>query len=224
MTTWTRYGRTVDHRIRPNLDKVWVANEDLGFNASLVTAVNDNFETTIPYPQEWDQDNEVMTMYKLWHALQDTQNYANDSGLAILLSLSMIDRSPAATFTGIGTDAEDEFLKAQFTPGFMYAGNWSYTPLAVGNVAGTSLRLHNLEGAEYVPVLPVPTVFPVFEDLVNNQITVSQGTMAETPATFSSFERYYQQYEYTVRRMTSRERSFIMGLPGVQQRWAQLGS
>ncbi len=222
MVNLLRYGRREEHSIRPNLDTVHVSNEDWGFNASLVTTVNDNFETSIPYPQEWDQDTEVMTMYQMWGWLQTVERYRDDAGQAVLTALSMIDRSPAATFTGVATDAEDEYLKSLFTP-MMFCGPDVIAPSAASNITLVPLKVHNNTGWDYVPQLPVPTIFPVFVDIINTSLTVDlAGT--DSSATFADFERYQWDYWYTVRRMTSRERSFIQGLPGVQQRWAQLGS
>lgn len=223
MVDMLRYGRRQEHSIRSNLDVVHVSNEDFGLNATLAQGVNDTFETSVPYPQEWDQDNEVMTMYQIWCWLQTLEHYRDDSGQAVVTALSMIDRSSAATFRGVATDAEDEYLKSLFTP-MMWSGPRVTLASATVNISTIPVPSHNNTGWDYVPQLPIPTIFPVFVDIIGQSFTVALATGDESQADFTDFERYTWKYWYTVRRMTSRERSFISGLPGVQQRWAQLGS
>jgi len=209
---------------RPGDDYVHVVNEDLGFNASLVTAVNTTFETTIPYPQEWDPEDEVMIINEFEHRITRESSPSDDAFTnALHIFLSMIDRAASATFIGNLADSEDEFYKSQFE-GPMYAGrSESHTspaasavivPIAMGAMRHSVLR----------PRVRIPTFFPIFAEYYTDAVAVADDTGAVTAATFAIFEAVNMKYWYEIRRMNSRERKMLQGMPGVQQRWAQLGA
>jgi len=209
-----------------NIDHVVVTNEDMGLTAALTTGTNDTFETTIPYPQEWDPEDEVMTIYEMQFDHEGIGFHADDEGAGLLHWLAMIDRAATATYRGVGVDAEDEWIKSQFTPR-MYSGRSHITPTGTSaQVTLVSFELDALYTAIYRPKLPIPTFFPVYHEVSNQNITVAAATGDETAATYSAglTERTKYSYDYTIRKMNSRERRMMQGLPGVQQRWGALGS
>jgi len=217
-----RYGR-VDYKPPSGIDWVIANNEDLAFNANLVTATNDTIETTIPYPQEWDPENEVCTMYQLTFAQQSAAFHQDDLGNTLSAYLSMIDRSAAATFRGILTDADDEWLKSIFARNMIF-GDRFITPTVITGENLVSLPMDILVDAVYTPKLPIPAFFPVYLEISGQRVTVAKATGDETAANFAGFEGVIVDYDYTIRKMNRKEQNFFQGLPGMQQRWAQLGS
>ena len=216
------YGNS-QSRTPSNLDWVLAVNEDLGFNASLVTGTNETFETTIPYPQEWDPENEVMTIYELTHAIQRFGGHQDDQGFHLTANLSMIDRSAAATYIGDLADADDEWIKSVFARGMKFGNNF-FTPTVGTGANLVALPLDLLTDAVYRPKLPIPAFFPVYDELVNQSVTIAATTGDETLRSFTEFEKVIIEYDYTIRKMSRTEQNFFQGLPGMQQRWAQLGS
>lgn len=222
MTQTLRYGRP-DFYNRNNMDTVRVVNEDDGLNANLVTGTNDTFESTIPYPSEWDQEDETMHIYRFRFMLPQSQQPVDDSWRALGMSLSMIDRSAAATYRGNLTDVEDEWFKSQFTPNMFYGTQQSHTSPATGVEVVQLSALRNVD-AEFIPQWgPLPTFYPIFKEIWGQSGTVS-NLGADGNASFTDFENSVYEYDYTIRKMTSRERNIFQGLPGIQSRLAQLSS
>lgn len=222
MTRQRIYGSSVP-MTRPNLDVAVVTNEDFGFNASLVTATNDTFETTIPYPQEWDPENEVCTFYELRFMQNDSNNAQDDSNTSLLVTLSMIDRSATATYRGVGVDADDEWRKSLFRNAMFFGTGFGY-PTATTGANLVQYQHDTMIEAVYRPKLPIPAFFPVYPEVVNVTTTYATATGDETAATYSVFERMEMSYDYTIRKMNRRERAMFQGLPGFQQRLSQLAS
>lgn len=223
MTATRRYGRDSNWD-RRGLDSVVIVNEDLGLNANLVTGVNDTFETTIPYPSEWDADSEVMMISRILSSLQLGDHPAVDEHGKLAWTLSMIDRSATATFRGGLTDANDEWRKSIFTPTMNFGIIRSH-----GTIAATSnwqqISTERLIAAEYIPPYGrLPTFFPVFEEFYGQDVSVLDTDGSVLNVDFTFFENVVQDMDYEIRRMSSRERSMFQGLPGLQQRLAQLGS
>jgi len=207
-----------------NADHVWVVNEDLGLNANLVTGVNDTFETTLPYPSEWDPDSEVMMVYEVDHTIQSQDRSKDDAFLNWLgIQYSMVDRSADALYRGDLTDIRDEWMKSLFTSP-MHFGTSEGHLTGVAATEVTRLLLDVNRHAVFHPKLRLPTFFPIFLEIWNQASLFATATGVDTNTDFAAFEAVALHYWYTIRQMTSRERAMIQGLPGIQQRWAQLGS
>jgi len=224
MTDLWPYGRARGMINYPgDLDFVIVTNEDLGFTATLVAATNDNLGTTLPYPQEWDPDTEVCVLYKLQGWIQDSEYWKDDATQALLVFLSYLDRIPTATYRGVGTDANDEWMKAQFA-GPMNVGVKRMGPSATAMTEAGTLLGQNQVGFEYVPEIPLSMFFPIYLDIVSNSATHALVTSDDTAASFSFFEAFTMRYYYRIRRMNRAERTMMEALSGAPVRWAQLGS
>ncbi len=216
------YGSSVP-MTRNNIDMAVVTNEDFGFNATLTTGTNETFETTIPYPQEWDPEDEVCTFYEMRFLQNDENNAQDDSNTSLGVTLSMIDRSASATLRGIGVDADDEWRKSLFRNAMFFGTGAGYP--TVGTGANLVQYTHDIMiEAVYRPKLPIPAFFPVYPELINYSTTYAATTGDQTAASYSVFERFELDYDYTIRRMNRRERALFQGLPGFQQRLSQLAS
>lgn len=217
-----RYGRSRDWDDR-NLDFVHVTNEDLAFNANLVTTTNDTFETTLPYPQEWDPEDEVMTLLKMEWQFNVSPAPVSDAYAGYGVTLSMIDRAASATFRGSGSDTDDEWMKSLFQSQ-MYAGRHSSH---LADATGTEhfwIPADVVTFAEYVPTVKIPAFFPVYIEIFGASATGIEATGVISAADFTGFEATGLKYDYTIRKMSRSERKMFEGIPGVQQRWSQLGS
>lgn len=222
MPNIVRYGRSEDWN-KNNMDWVRAMNEDLGWNASLVTATNDNLATTIPYPQEWDPEDEVMTIYKMINEFWVNPRPQEDAWTGFLSLYSMVDRAPTATFLGVASDGDDEYLKSIFTQ-LMYSGrSFSHAADATGteHFGAPADALH---WSEYVPSLPIPAIFPVYYEIIGGTGTLAEGNGATAAASTGAFENAALYYDYTIRKMSRTEKRMMQGMPGMQQRWAALGS
>ncbi len=223
MVKFERYGRQNDPTYPSDLDFVVVTNEDLGLTATLAQGVNDTFETTIPYPQEWDPDTEVCVLYKMQGWLANAEHWQDDRQNGLLTYLSYLDRSPAATFRGVGTDAEDEWMKSLFA-GPMNSGQIAVGPSATAATESGHLPMQNEMGWEYVPEIPLSMFFPIYMDIAGNAATYTLVTTDDAAADFAAVETVLHRYFYRIRRMNSAERSLMDSLAGAPVRWAQLGS
>jgi len=220
---WNMYGNKPRDLPR-GADFVNVINEDLGMNALLDTGVNDLFETSIPYPAEWDQDTEVVMFHRGKGWFQD-DSWRDQSGYGVSCNLSYLDRRPAATFRGGLVDTNEEWLKSIFAPD-MKAGRLEW-PAATGFLGGAFTNLVGY-GWDYTPEIKggLSMFFPIYLDLVNQSFDVTVGTGADATADLIvvDIEKFVIQYFYTIRRMTRAERDFMASLSGVPMRWSQLAN
>lgn len=218
-----RYGRRDEPNYPSDLDVVVVTNEDLGLGALTIATLN-VLETTIPYPQEWDPDRDVCILRKIlfYSRLQEHQH--NAEGSAYGVNMSFLDRSPAATYVGAGSDAEDEYHKSIFQ-GPMYYGNTGFQQTASAN---TQLYNHSLIGttqiAEYIPEIPLSMFFPIYLDIWGNSATYVLADGLETAVDTNAQENHEIRYFYNIRRQNRAENDFLNSVSGVTVRWAQLGS
>lgn len=222
---WIQHGRLGAEPMYPSdTDFVVVTNEDLGFTATLDTSLN-HLNTTLPYPQEWDQDSEVVVLRKLQIFLHDLEYPADDVFEMAATNLSYLDRNPnAANYQGVGADTEDEYHKSLFAHG-MACGHSINFESATANVAfGNITQGDSQIGASYVPEIPLSMFFPIYLDIYGSAAANALLTGNETQSTFTFFERYTIRYFYNIRRMNSAERSLQEALAGAPMRWAQLGS
>lgn len=223
---WQYYGATGGARTKlpAGADFVNVINEDLGFNALLDTGVNDLFETSIPYPAEWDQDAEVVMMHNMKGYFQDV-GYTDNSGYGVACNLSYLDRRPEDTFRGDLTDTNEEWMKSVFAPN-MKAGRLDF-PAATGFLGDAFSNLMAY-GWDYQPEVRggLSMFFPIYLDLANQSFDVSLPTGAETATDLNvaTIEKFVIQYHYTIRRHTRAENDFMNSLSGVPMRWSQLAN
>lgn len=219
---WNMYGN-MPRDLPRGVDFVNVINEDLGFNSLLDTGVNDLFESSIPYPAEWDQDTEVVMMHRMKGWFQD-RGFDN-FGYAVSCNLSYLDRRPEATFRGQLTDTNEEWMKSVFAPD-MKAGRLDF-PTSTGFLGGAFSNLTGY-GWDYSPEVRggLSMFFPIYLDLSNQTVavTVATGDAVAADLAVSVIERFVIQYFYTVRRMTRAERDFMASLSGVPMRWSQLAN
>ncbi len=219
-----RYGRQDEPNYPDDLDVVVVTNEDLGLTATLTAATLNVLETTIPYPQEWDPERDVCVLRKISYYLRAEEFVNNAEGGTYGVNMSYLDRSPSATYQGVGADAEDEYHKSIFQ-GPMYYGTRGHRPTAS---AAVEVRDDPLIGnstiAEYVPEIPLSMFFPIYLDIWGNNATYALATGAETVADTAFQEKHEIRYMYNIRRMNRAESDFMNSISGVAVRWAQLGS
>ncbi len=226
MVKWTNYGRDTDLKYPDDLDFVVVTNEDLGFTSDLTIATLNHLNTSLPYPQEWDPDTEVCTLYKLMGSIYDRHNISDDAGQGLAVNLSYLDRNPAgATYAGIGQDTEDEYHKSVFEHG-MYAGVRRVWPSAAAAVEVMKVPVGSdaQEGFKYRPEIPLSMFFPIYMDIYGQSQTYALATGNETAIDFSAQESFVLKYYYNIRRMNRSERNLMEALSGAPVRWAQLGS
>lgn len=221
---FTRYGRPTDPNFGKGLDYVNVINEDFGLNAALLQGTNDLFETTIPYPAEWDQDTEVVMMKKAQGFFVD-RPYSDAQGYSFDFNMSYLDRRPAATYRGLLSDANEEWFKSIFV-GPMKAGRGFY-PTGTANLSQLFTQMLQY-GFEYVPEVigGLSMFFPIYIDIANQTTTVTVTSGADAPADFPliDLEKFVFRYFYTIRRQTRAERDFMASLSGVPMRWSQLAN
>ncbi len=220
---WLMYGN-MPRDLPRGADFVNCINEDLGFNDFLDTGTNDLFETSVPYPAEWDQDTEVVMLHRAKGWFQDLP-YTNASGYAVSTNLSYLDRRPEATFRGDLTDSNEEWMKSIFAPD-MKAGRLQW-PNSTGFLGGAFSSLMGY-GFDYTPEIRggLSMFFPMYIDLANQSFDVTVATGADAAADLDAviIEKFVFQYFYTIRRQTRAERDFMASLSGVPMRWSQLAN
>ncbi len=223
MVQFIRHGRITEPRYPSDLDFVVVTNEDLGFTSDLTIATLNHLNTTLPYPQEWDQDSEVCVLHKALGFLDSVGVPRDDNDGGCMTNMSYLDRNPAAaTYSGVGADTEDEYHKSLFTS-HMYAGVSRFHPSATASLQA-HMDMDYLRGWSYIPEMPLSMFFPIYLDIYGSQATYVVTTQDETTTNFSRQEEFEIRYFYNIRRMNKAESDLMNSLSGVPVRWAQLGS
>ncbi len=222
-----RYGQQGRIPYPNDADVVVVTNEDLGLTATGFSHGTDGiFETSIPYPQEWDEDTEVCVLHSIeFHKSGQSWQKDDGSGDGYEVWMSYLDRSPGLTWDDIFDDAADEWAKSTFA-GPMYAGQAS--AYATATTAAGSHFEKNLGGdvitAEFAPQIPLSMFFPIYLDFSFRSITYAAATGDDTVGDFDAPEQVWLRYFYNIRRMNSMERNLMEALSGVPFRWGHLGS
>lgn len=220
---WLYYGKVGGRELPTNVDFVNVVDDDLGFTADLVDGTNNFFETSLPYPAEWDQDTEVTMLHQLKGWGQDG-GYADGTGYQLGTSLSYLDRRPAslANYRGLKLPANEEYQKSLFAP------NMKLGRLQAGPATGfLGAGIGNIDyGFHYTPEIRggLSMFFPIYMEMWNQNFTLTTPTMVETEVNFEQHDRLIYQYHYTIRRMTRRESDFWNSLSGLPMRWSQLSN
>ncbi len=222
-----RYGQHGRTPYTSDVDFVVVTNEDLGLTGTAFTHGTDGiFETTIPYPQEWDQDNEVCVLQSIEYHQQGVSFQQDDSGAhGYEVWMSYLDRSPGVGWDDVLDDAADEWVKSTFA-GPMYVGkkaNYQTATAATGShyngyAAGAGVV------AEYVPPVRLSMFTPIYLDFSFRSVTYAAATKDETLADWAVPEQVFLRYFYNIRRMNPKEKALMEALSGVPFRWGQLGS
>lgn len=218
------YGHAERFKPSSKTDHVVVVNEDLGFTATLAAGVNDNLETSLPLPQEWDQDTEVVMLEQINFGVEGVPHHADDSGAAFSLSLSYLDRSPAATYRGLLADAEDEYIKSIFAAQMM-AGELYFSPSAVAAVEVNFIPTNPRRRGRYTPPFNLMMGHqPLYLEVIGNRFTSVLATGNETAADFSVFEQTKIDYWYHIARMPKPLRDLMATLNGLPFRLGLLSS
>lgn len=216
------------NRFKPSgkTDNVVIVNEDLGFTASLITATNDVLETSMPFPQEWDQDTEVVMVESIQFGHEGGAGHQDDLMSAFGVNMSYLDRSPAATFRGGITDAEDEYRKSVFTGGRTWAGDDYFFPSTVAEAGSSGFfpAQPNITGRWTPPFKLMMGHQPIYWDLYNMNFVTAVATGNETAANYTTFEGTVGEYWYTMARMPKPLRDLMATLNGLPFRLAILGS
>ncbi len=219
-----RYGQRGHVNYPSDVDFVVVTNEDLGLVANLTAATLNHFNTTIPYPQEWDPDNEVCVLYKIQFHTRSVIYPRDDNHQQWAVNMSYLDRNPAAaTYGNVGSDTEDEYHKSIFAGPLVFGNEFSY-PSAAAAVEVMKLPMNGQRMAEYVPEVPLSMFFPIYLDFFGVSASYALATGNETAIDTTNFENVEVRYFYRIRSMNSAERALQNALAGVPVRWAQLGS
>ncbi len=212
-------------RPSPKTDYVVITNEDQGFNANLVAATNDVIESSWAFPQEWDQDTEVVMVEHFDFSVEDGNQHQDDAVGTFALNMSYLDRSPAATFRGNMVDTEDEYLKSIFTK-TMWAGHDYTFPSTVAEAGSSGFfpAKSNLFGSWTPPFKLMMGHQPIYYDMYGQNNTVAVATGNETAADYTSFEATKLGYWYSIARMPKPLRDLMMTLNGLPFRLSILGS
>lgn len=215
-----------EHLFRPSsrTDNVVVVNEDQGFTANLTTGTNDVLETSLPFPEEWDQDTEVVMVEQFNFNVVSVAHHSDDVGNNLGLSLSYLDRSPAATYRGAAADAEDEYHKAIFAPR-MLSGALYFAPSGVASVEGRPWPSMKLRQGRYTPPFHLMMGHqPIYQEIYNNNFTTTLATGNETAASFSIPDAWTLDYWYHIAPMPKPLRDLMATLNGLPFRLAIPGS
>ncbi len=222
-----RYGQQGRIPYPSDVDVVVATNEDLGLTAGSLTHGTDGVvETSLPYPQEWDQDTEVCVLHSIEFHYQQASFEVDDVGQpGYEVWMSYLDRSPGAGWDDVLDDAADEWVKSTFA-GPMYAGGMF--PRETATAASASHNRYQAAGnnvvAEYAPQVPLSMFFPIYLDFSHRTVQYAAATGDETLSDFSTQEKQFVRYFYNIRRMNSKEKDLMEALSGVPFRWGQLGS
>lgn len=219
---WNYYGKTSGRELPKNADFVNCIDDDLGFTTDLVAGAQELFETTIPYPAEWDQDTEVVMLHRAKCWTQD-QSYTDNSGYALATNLSYLDRRPEAGYRGLKIASNEEYQKSIFAPD-MKLGRLLWEPSS-GSLGEGRTSMVNY-GWDYTPEIKggLSMFFPIYMDFYNQSFGVTVTSGAEVNQNFDVHDRLIFQYFYTIRRMTRRESDFWNSLNGLPMRWSQLSN
>lgn len=198
-------------RFPKNIDFYVLSNEDIDFNANLVTGTNEVHEFALPYPSSIDLFNESLIVHAIDFILQDVP-ITSGASQQLFANLSMLDKSPEDDWDGSADDNNDEYLKAVFSRNITFG----YVPTDVYEVSGDALvGISENVQARYIPPQPLDLVTPLFVELVNQSITE-----AFARANFTDYEKVQMTVWFTTRRLSRAEKS----AREMQIRWQRLDS
>jgi len=205
-----RVGHTDRTNVLPRGAKLAVfSNEDIDFEASLVTGVNENHEFYLPVPMAIDRFEETFVVHELEFRMIDgnTVAQAGTAFQSLKVLLSYLDVDPSLTgFRGILTDNEDEFWKTVFFGPEIF-GDVRKKVTATVAIDGSVSEGPQNQDLIYTPPYPLDQGIPMKIRFVNVSSTVLLATGVHTFATFTNFEKVSMRVWYTVRKLTSAEKS-----------------
>jgi len=203
-----------------SVDFVVYSNEDIGMTAALAVGVNDVFAFAMPYPASMDLMTQSMVVWAMEFVVQKN-SYDGGTGNVEALNafLSMLDREFAATFIGVGVDAEDENIKAQFARNIYFGGNTAQEVATASVEGGTRVNDAQID-ALYFPPVPLDLITPLYIQLVNQSSNETLATNVVAAANFTTFERVNIIPWFTIRNLSPAELAFR----NVQLRFQRLDS
>lgn len=200
---WEQAGHA--QRVLPaNVMFVYYTNENFGFTADL-TDTNRVEAFALPIPATIN----IFEQTPVWHKLDFIINQAlNTAGgviiEALIVYLSYLDREFAATFTGVGADAEDENLKAQFD-GNMLFGITTAKAVRTSNTSAAPDVADNTTNLRYTPPTILDGSHPLYIQFVRASSTITAETGAAAVKDFTLWERVAIRGWFTVRNLSPSE-------------------
>jgi len=203
---WNQVGHA--QRVLPsNVMFVYYTNENFGFTASLADGTNSVEAFALPIPATIN----IFEQTPVWHKLDFIIVQKNGGNLAATMEnltvwLSYLDREFAATFEGIGTDAEDENLKAQFDGPYIF-GLIEAKAVRSSNTSAYPDKAQIGVNIRYTPPTILDGSHPLYIQFVSGGVTVTAATGAQVDKDFTLFERVAIRGWFTVRLLTPSEMS-----------------
>lgn len=203
------------------IDFVTYSNEDIGFIAAFA-AGSDVYQYPLPYPSSMNIWRETMMLFAMEFLFIAPMHLT--TGLAIegiSVYLSMLGDDFGVNWGGVGADAEDETLKAQFA-GPMWFGRALTTIVATAAVEGSQRRQDTTQNIMYYPPEPLDLVTPLYVNYTNQSATVTLATNASVldddsnPTDLTAVRVWFLKRDYT-----PMEQAFLSRLP---TRFQQLDS
>lgn len=191
----------------PDIDYYMLNNEDVGFDASLVSGTNESISFYLPLPGSIDILRETIVVHALEFIIQATHHPADDSNDALLCFLSTRGEVPAATALPSATDALDAFLKAQFMRNIAFGFNRIHTTDAA-LASPWEYKQDVVDDALVFPPVPLDQASrPLHIHLFRQDVTVDPATGDETAVDFTGFELFQMVVWFTRRNLTADEMS-----------------
>lgn len=205
--SWVTYETpfVLDDRV----DFATFSNEDNGFIASLVAALN-VFEFAGPYPSSVDLFEETIVWYKSDHMLMHFFAEIDNAESMPMLQIdnSMLQIEHAITYQGSVVDAEDEVHKSKFA-GPMTVGLVQANMGTAASVAASSFSLRAQNVMQYSPVRRgIDLITPRYESYTNASFDIAEATGATSAADFVLHERVSERIWHRKRPLSPGERSF----------------
>jgi len=189
----------------PDIDYYELNNEDVGFNANLVSTTNESHSFYLPLPGSID----LLTQTIVVHALeffQQEQHYSRDDESARLIAmLSTRGEVPALTDTIAAADAKDASHKAWFMRNIGF-GIKKFHATDASLAAPWEWDTDIIEDALVFPPVPLDQASrPLHIHLFRQNATVDPATGDETPVNYTQFEAFEMVVWFTVRNLTAAE-------------------
>ncbi len=208
---WVDYGNPRDV---PNDAMMYVlTNEQINFIAAMVRTTNDVFSFQMPYPFYIDQREQAIIFHRIdfiWRT-RDFGTLSASVQNRLEINLQYSDKEPAVDYDGIGEDAEDENMQAMFDGPFVIGDNkWSGAADVDATLAVVVPNSNTVCVHYYPPDKDgLDAFFPLTVVFVNQSFDRDLVDQTADIADFSLFERVSIRNYFTVRNLTSREKSLM---------------
>lgn len=210
-------------RVLPPSDFAVYTNEQYGWTAALVDGTNEVFAFAMPYPSGINLESQtIQLLAEDWAAHAAGPTIPNETQM-MSVYLSMLDEEFGATSGAILTDVDDEEMRAHFDGPIKFGKSSAWMADATAGTAVGNFVDPNLDSAiRYYPwVRKVDLLTPLYHQIVGGSYTM--GVVSEVPPASTDtdiFEQVTLKPIYTVRNLTSRERS----MRNSQFQWMRLNS